>query len=147
MALSILNRQRRLKVDTPAVRRLVSAILDEHGAADADVAVVFTRDARIHYLNLAYRGIDAPTDVLSFSMTVEKGGEERAETVLGDVVISVDRAVAQAERYRRPVEREILKLVAHGVLHLLGYEHATTKDRDRMRRIENRHVAAAGRTQ
>lgn len=145
MALSILNRQRSIKIDTPSVRRMVAAILEEHDAAASDVTVVFTRDAAVHELNLAYRGVDAPTDVLSFSMSIDGGDthdEPPLEFVLGDVVISVDRAVAQAARYRRPVEREILKLVAHGVLHLLGHDHETPKDRDAMRRIENRHIKA-----
>ena len=152
MPLSIENRQRALKLDTPAVRRLVRLILEDHDADESDLTVVFARDPFVRELNATYRDVDRATDVLAFTMhdmfsPGPDGGTEEIENVLGDVVISVDRAKAQAARYRRTPEREILKLVAHGVLHLLGYDHGSTLDRTRMRNLENRYLRVLSETQ
>jgi probable rRNA maturation factor len=144
MSLSILNKQKTVALDRKTIRTLVAALLAEHDVAGADLSLTFADDEYVHALNRDYRGIDRPTDVLSFAM--RDGGDSRdegEELVLGDVVISVDRAAVQARRSRRTVDREILKLVAHGVLHLLGYDHPTEKRRVEMRRIENHHVRAA----
>jgi probable rRNA maturation factor len=143
MSLSIVNSQRAVKLDRVAVRALVKSLLVEHGAAGADLSITFADDAHVRELNRDYRGIDKPTDVLAFAM--RDGGDHRAEgeeLVLGDVVVSVDRAAVQARRFKRTVDREILKLVAHGVLHLLGYDHPNEKRLGDMRRVENRHVRA-----
>ena len=128
MPLRVENRQRALKLDTPGIRRLVELILEDQGGDGSDLTVVFARDAFVRKLNAAYRDTDEATDVLSFAMCdgeipAVDGDPDELERVLGDVVISVDRAIAQAKRYRRTPEREILKLVAHGVLHLLGHDH------------------------
>jgi probable rRNA maturation factor len=152
MPLSIENRQRVLRLDTPAVRRLVKLVLEGEGARGSDLTIVFARDPFVRELNASYRDVDRPTDVLSFAMRdIEspgvEGDPEELERVLGDVVISVDRAVAQARRYRRTPEREILKLVVHGVLHLLGHDHDCTRDRTEMRNLENRYIRALSKTQ
>ena len=87
-----------------------------------EVTVVLTGDEEVADLNQKFRGVEGPTDVLSF----EVGGEDvtgELATYLGDVVISVDRARAQAEEAGHSVQAEIALLVAHGVLHLLGYDH------------------------
>jgi len=123
----------------------VRRILEDHGCAGSDLTVVFAADAYVHELNLKYRGVDRPTDVLAFAMTEIARSEgpvstDEAERVLGDVVISVDRAGAQAVRYRRTLDREILKLVTHGVLHLLGHDHEREDERRAMRRLENRYL-------
>lgn len=145
MSLRVDNRQRALKIDTPGVRRLVGLILDDHGVGDTDVTVVFARDSFVRELNAAYRDVDRTTDVLAFAMrdgdSPDVGGDpDELERILGDVVISTDRAIAQARRYRRTPEREIFKLVAHGVLHLLGHDHETTRSRTKMRNLENRYL-------
>lgn len=143
MPLRIINKQKTIELDRRAIRSLVKALLTEHAAAGADLTLTFAGDEYVHELNRKYRGIDKPTDVLSFAMS--DGGNERdegEELVLGDIVISVDRAAVQSRRFRRTVDREILKLVAHGALHLLGYDHPNEKRIAEMRRIENRHVRA-----
>jgi probable rRNA maturation factor len=127
-------------VNRPQVRRLVRAILADHGHSESDVSVLFVTDAEIRRLNLEYRKKDRPTDVLSFWSGGSSVVAEEAETVLGDVVISTDRAAVQARRFRRTFDREILKLTAHGVLHLLGLDHERPGERTEMRRLENRYV-------
>ncbi len=144
MPLTIINKQKTVELDRKTIRSLIKALLSEHDVAGADLTLTFAADDYVHELNRDYRGIDKPTDVLSFAM--RDGGdarEEDEELVLGDIVISVDRAAVQSRRFRRTVDREILKLVAHGTLHLLGYDHPNEKRIAEMRRIENRHVRAA----
>ncbi len=131
------------RVDRRQVRRLVRAILADYGQSGSDVSVLFVTDADIRKLNLEYRKKDRPTDVLSFWSGASSVVAEEAETVLGDVVISTDRASVQARRFRRTFEREILKLTAHGVLHLLGLDHERPEERREMRRLENRYVREA----
>jgi probable rRNA maturation factor len=145
MSLRIDNRQRQVPVDRRAIERLVRLILDDHGAGEGDVTVVLARDRLLRDLNASYRDLDRPTDVLAFTMEGGVGRKARAdgpEPVLGDVIISVDRAVEQSGRYGKTPEEEILKLVAHGVLHLLGHEHDTPRNRRAMRGRENRYLRA-----
>jgi probable rRNA maturation factor len=101
-----------------------------HLGDHVEVTVLFVDDSEIRALNRQHRGIDKPTDVLSFP---QLEGEEIAAPppeagealLLGDVVISLQRAVAQAEEYRHSFEREVGFLAAHGTLHLLGFDHET----------------------
>jgi len=149
MSLTIVDRQKRIRLDRPAIRRLVALALGEHGRSEADMTVVVAGDAFLRELNLTYRGVDAPTDVLSFwaPQELESGAPRDAadepEPVLGDVVISADRAVAQAKARGVTARRELLKLVAHGTLHLLGHDHEATGERRKMSVLESRYVRAA----
>ncbi|WCN38780.1 rRNA maturation RNase YbeY [Aneurinibacillus uraniidurans] len=108
---------------------------------DGEVTVTFVDNESIHELNRDYRGIDRPTDVLSFAMNEE--GEDEMEIILdeemdelpnmlGDIVISIPKAREQAEEYGHSFEREMGFLVAHGFLHLLGYDHETEEDEKEM---------------
>ena len=125
-----------------AVRRAVLTVGELYGVMDAEVSVTLTDDAHIHVLNRDYRSVDRPTDVLSFALTES---EEPAildapyGVVLGDLVISLERAAAQAEEYGHSVLRELSFLTVHGMLHLLGYDHIEEEDRVEMEE-EQRHV-------
>lgn len=104
------------------------ATLARHGLAHAHVDLTFADDAYLHELNRAYRGVDRPTDVLSFPCyDAEELDGARAEPapLLGEVVISVPRAQEQAKQFGHSVEREMAFLAVHGVLHLLGFDHDT----------------------
>ena len=112
---------------------VIQAALDaEQVSVPCEVNVLVTDDAAIHEINLDMRGVDRPTDVLSFPMFEltpgEKPGEEDADpdtglVPLGDMVISLERAEAQAQEFGHSVEREVSYLAVHSVLHLLGYDH------------------------
>ena len=112
---------------------------------NAEVSITLTNNAYIHTLNHQYRGIDRPTDVLSFAL---REGEEPAVTggsateALGDIVISVERAEAQAAEYGHSLRREVAFLTVHGMLHLLGYDHIEDEAREEMER-EQRAVMEA----
>lgn len=86
-----------------------------------NVSVLITDNEEIQGLNLEYRQKDAPTDVLSFPLFDEDGRLDDEE--LGDIVISLERAKAQAEEYNHSLKREVAFLTAHSMLHLLGYDH------------------------
>ncbi len=104
----------------------------------ASLTILITGDAQIQALNRLYLGIDAPTDVLAFSQLEGPPlpGETGAETYLGDVVISYERAVEQAGQYQEPVERELRRLVVHGILHLLGYDDQDDAGRAEMWQLQ-----------
>ncbi|MGL5269828.1 MAG: rRNA maturation RNase YbeY [Selenomonadaceae bacterium] len=121
------------------VKRAVDKAGELYGLKNAEVSITLTNNEHIHELNLRYRGIDRPTDVLSFALNE---GEEPEifdgpmVDVLGDIIISVERAVEQAAEYGHSVQREIAFLTVHGMLHLLGYDHMEEADRIEMRREE-----------
>lgn len=116
------------------INRVVKATLEnENFKKDAEVSVSFVDNETIHKLNLEYRGKDKPTDVLSFPMT--DGDEEEDDidlstgaVMLGDIIISAEKAMEQANEYGHGIEREICFLAVHSTLHLLGYDHETSED-------------------
>ncbi len=101
-----------------------------HQAAEGDLTIVLTDDARLRELNRAYLGIDAPTDVLSFPAA--ETDPDTGSKYLGDILISMPRAVEQAQAGGHPVESETQLLVVHGILHLLGFDHARPEEKRRM---------------
>lgn len=109
-----------------------------------EVSVLFTDDEEIRALNREYRGADRPTDVLSFPLRESRGEEpEIAEEIegpelLGDIVISVDTAARQAKEFGENIEEELARLLCHGMLHLLGFDHMTPEDEARMMEIQER---------
>lgn len=100
---------------------------------DSEVSITFVDNPAIQQINKEYRGKDQPTDVISFAL--EEMGEGEVEIVgadlprvLGDIIISIDRAKEQAEEYGHSFERELGFLAVHGLLHLLGYDHMNEAD-------------------
>jgi probable rRNA maturation factor len=113
----------------------------------AEVSVVFADDEYIQELNRQYRGKDTPTDVLSFALDEGEepgvvGGPE--ETLLGDIVISLETATRQAEDFGHSLERELAYLTVHGMLHLVGYDHEDEDQKLIMRRQEEDILAVLG---
>ena len=109
------------------IRRAVKTALKSEGFdRPAEVSVTIVDNETIHEINLEHRGIDRPTDVLSFPMFDEDFDDGEA-CVLGDIVISLEKAKGQAESYGHSLEREIAFLTVHSVLHLLGYDHEEGK--------------------
>jgi probable rRNA maturation factor len=115
---------------TDLLERAARAVLDLSGAPDADLSIVILDDARIQALNRDFLAHDAPTDVLSFP--ADEPDPETGRRYLGDVVISLGRAQEQARARGHAVEAEMQLLVVHGVLHLLGHDHAEPGEKERM---------------
>jgi probable rRNA maturation factor len=114
------------------------------GRDDAELSVLLAGDCAVRRLNREWRGRDAPTDVLAFPTCAPPGGEAQADgfVLLGDVVISLDAAAAQAAAAGVSRWREVRRLLAHGILHLLGYDHERSPAAARrMRALEDRLVA------
>lgn len=105
-----------------------------YGVANGELSITLTDDETIHALNKKYRNIDRPTDVLSFAFRESEEPEIlNAEVeILGDVVISIERAKVQAEEFGHSLLREVIFLEVHGILHLLGYDHISESDRIEM---------------
>jgi len=95
-----------------------------------ELSIIFVDNSYIQELNLTYRGYDAPTDVLSFNLQDDIGGE--GERILGDVVISAEKAREQAQTFNHTLKEEIAFLCVHGILHLLGYDHDTEEAEQEM---------------
>ena len=146
------NKQKNVKIPTGLrmlIRRCCNAVLRmEKFEGPAEISVTFVNNEQIHELNRQYRGKDMPTDVLSFPMG-ENGvydvNHDTGAKILGDIVISMEKAVEQAKRYDHSLEREVGYLTAHSMLHLLGYDHETSGlDRVRMREKEEQIMTQLG---
>lgn len=113
-------------------------LVSENFTAEADVSVSLVDNKEIRELNREYRGIDLPTDVLSFPMLEGEDNLQISDMplMLGDIVISLERALEQSRDYGHSFEREVGYLTAHGILHLLGYDHQNDEDREIMRQKE-----------
>lgn len=106
------------------------ALEHESESSDVELSIILTDDARLHELNLNYLNVDAPTDVLSFPAS--ETDPETGARYIGDILISIPRAQSQAAAAGHPLEAEVQLLVVHGILHLLGHDHARTKEKARM---------------
>ncbi len=138
--MSVSVRRAGTTADSSRLRRDAHRLLRHAELADAELSIVLGDDAFVHQLNLQWRGVDQPTDVLSFAMG-EGADAELNPDVLGDIVISVDTATRQAAEVGHPLEQELRVLLVHGFLHLLGYDHLEPADAEEMRGAEERLLA------
>jgi len=163
MMVDINNSQDKIEV-VPEIERLIeNCVLEtlkmEGVDVPVEVSILLVDDEQIHQLNSRYRGVDAPTDVLSFPMLeFEDDGQGNGDlhavldaavhdgqaVVLGDIVLSLEKAQQQAREYGHSFFREVGYLVVHGMLHLLGYDHEQEDQRLRMRRKEEEVMEMMG---
>ena len=133
----------RLTVDKSILLQAAQQTLELTGVGlQLDLGIVFADDILVRKLNRQYRGVDDTTDVLSF-----QAGEvdpDTSDLYLGDVIISLPRAEYQANAGRHPLAAELQLLVVHGVLHLLGYDHAIAAEKKKMQAIQDKILAALG---
>ena len=127
------------------IRRAVIASLEYEGfGADTEVSVTFTDNEGIRAINSEFRGIDAPTDVLSFPLTdydaVDFPAADEPTSSLGDIVLSLERADEQARQFGHSFEREVAFLTVHSMLHLLGYDHVNSEEEDAEMRRRQREI-------
>ena len=156
MELIIDDRQDKLEISEELIEKIKDIILECLDYEDYDdnyeVSLSFVDNKEIHELNKEYRGIDRATDVLSFPMLdypnkkffkdfyIDYNFDETFldgdELVLGDIVLSLERALEQSEEYNHSYKREVSYLVVHSILHLLGYDHMEEDDKAIMRKRE-----------
>lgn len=142
------------KIPTTAIiRKCIHAVLDAEGVAvPCELNVLVTNDRGIHGINLASREIDRPTDVLSFPMFTFEPGKlpldwdsyidpETDLCPLGDMVISLERAIEQSKEFGHSLRREIGYLTIHSVLHLLGYDHLDEGEQKAQMRAREEEIA------
>ncbi len=114
-------------MDEQKIKVKAKRVLEDLECHDKELSILFTDDEHMAVLNRQYRGKEGPTDVLSFSMVEELDGEAAPpvfeSVMLGDVVISVDTALRDAKELEQSFERTVDRLMIHGILHLLGYDH------------------------
>ena len=126
------------------VRRAVIATLDyEEVEGEPEISLTFTDNKGIQVLNRDFRGIDRPTDVLSFPLHDYEDTSlpfEEPEDSLGDIVISLERAEEQAQEFGHSFEREVAFLTVHSMLHLLGYDHVNSEEEDAEMRRRQREI-------
>lgn len=140
------NEQNKIKI-TDDIKSLLQKVCDEtlkyeECDFDAQISITFTDNDGIQKINAEFRNIDRPTDVLSFPMLEFDGDgqiidnefeyDEDGRIMLGDIVISLEKAKSQAEEYGHSFEREIAFLCTHSMLHLLGYDHVNSEDEEKI---------------
>ena len=145
----IVNKQKTVKIPTGVrllMRRCCHAVLElENFQGSAEVDISLVDNQQIREINKEQRNIDMVTDVLSFPLGENDKNPETGASMLGDVVLSVERAIEQAEQYGHSLQREIGYLTVHSVLHLLGYDHVDGGlEAVRMREKEEAVMASVG---
>lgn len=146
MEIYIDNRQEKIEIEneiSDIIEKVIKEVLTyEDKSLDCEVSVSFVDNEEIKELNKEYRGVDKETDVLSFPMEDEffVGGP----ILLGDIIISVEKAYEQAEDFGHSLFREIAYLTAHSMFHLLGYDHMEEKEKTIMREKEKEIMKRLG---
>ena len=153
MIINLENDQQKLELSAQVLERLQEGLqavarLNEL-PEESEVDVTIVDDEEIHALNREYRGMDKPTDVVSFALDEDCEDEDEPELIggpeeqhFGDIIISAESALRQAEEYGHGLEREMTYLAVHGMFHLLGYDHMTEEDKAEMRAKEEEALRA-----
>lgn len=125
------------------IKKVIETVLKEEDIIqELEIYVTLTNNESIHKTNLEQRNVDRPTDVLSFPMFEReeihflKESNKEEPTILGDIIVSIEKVKEQAEEYGHSFERELAYLVTHGMLHLLGYDHMIEDEKAQMRKRE-----------
>jgi len=145
MKISVVNSQKKVKLNMKLLKQAALSSLSFLKENAGMLSVYIVGDTEIKNLNYKYRSIDKPTDVLAFSMRegMELKGEEG---ILGDVVISAETALRQARRYKKSVNDEMNLYLVHGILHLVGYDDSSSRDRKKMFQVQEQILKNKART-
>ena len=144
----IVENETKIKVKKLEVKKLIKNLLldieKEYEIKEFlnEVSVLFVNDEKIHVLNRDYRGKDRPTDVLSFASLDGNADENFIFTSLGDIVISLETAAKQAIEYKTTFNEELIRLLTHGTLHLVGFdhEHVSKKEKNEMLSLQDKFI-------
>ena len=126
--IEIFNKYNEEVKETQEIRNLIDYAIKYKKLDNLEFNVIFVDNEYIHKLNKDYRGIDRPTDVITFALEDGEEVDLNAWRILGDIYISIDKAKEQATEYGHPFLRELAFLTVHGFLHLLGYDHMNKED-------------------
>jgi len=129
-----------VKLPTQKLKSLIRQILNEENLDYTEVNVIFVDDETIHKINREFLNHDYPTDVISFELSDDIPIIDK----VAEIYVSIDRAMEQSKFYKVEFENEVARLVAHGVLHLVGYDDKTRRGKLGMRKRENYYIKKAG---
>jgi probable rRNA maturation factor len=125
---SLLNEYGKVDIPERKIKEIIKFVLREMEKDNSELSLVLCNNDYIHFYNKEYRKKDYPTDVLSFV-----DGERMGKiTYLGDIIISIDKVKSQSEEYGVSFEEEFSRLLVHGILHLLGYDHETSEEDEKV---------------
>ena len=149
MAVVITDEQEKIVIPkdwTGKIDRVAEICLQEEEIdPKAEIGLMFVDNEQIQEMNRTYRDKDSATDVLSFPMyEADEAIDDEDEILLGDIVISLERAAEQAEEYGHSLEREVMYLLVHGLLHLAGYDHMEDDEKKEMRQREEELLTVIG---
>lgn len=145
MEISIANRQRRIGIRYSCVVLIASSVLERESACFDEISIVLLGDRAMQRLNRVFTGRDESTDTLAFELAPSVIKHKRVSGIrVGEVIVCADRAISQSKRYRVSLEKEVARLLIHGLLHLCGFEDGTKTGRARMHRRENLHITSLG---
>lgn len=135
----------KMKKEEELIKKLIKTILGQEGLnEEVEVYILLTDNDEIKKINMKYRNLDKPTDVLSFPMYEHdelnklKKIKVKSQMILGDIIVSMEKVVEQSVEYGHSKERELLYLITHGMLHLLGYDHMKKTEEKIMRKKEEK---------
>ncbi len=134
------------KVPLELMEKVIKKTEERLNIEDSIVSITIVDNERIHEINREYRGIDRPTDVISFAFMDEDINPENGLTNLGEIYISIEKARVQAKEYGHSFERELCFLLVHGLLHLLGYDHMEKEEEKVMFSLQDEILESLGIT-
>ncbi len=140
MEILINNEFPEIKIDTRNIEQQIGKVLTSLNCNEHEISILFSGNQGIRDLNQQFRGIDRPTDVLSFPQVLEGELEIPGALVLGDIAISLETALSQSEEHGLLFEEELTLLLIHGILHLLGYDHEISDQEEERMRSKTREL-------
>lgn len=147
MELYVENEQEKLQVEKrtiDALHKAMNIASNLHSLEDSTVNIILVDNAKIREINREYRGVDRETDVISFALNDFEVAFPWEREELGDIYISVEKALEQSREYGHSFDRELVYLAVHGLLHLLGYDHLEEAEKKEMRQEEEKIMAEVG---
>ena len=129
-----------INIDCHDIENIIVKIMGHLNCANQEVSILLTGDKDIRHLNQEFRSIDQPTDVLSFPQNADEDLCIPEEIILGDIAVSLDIAKAQAKEHGLDFKEEIILLLIHGILHLLGYDHEISEKEETKMRNKTREL-------
>ena len=140
MSILLRNDHPLINIDSDDINKKIEMVMSSLNCLNQEVSILLTADADIRELNQQFRGIDQPTDVLSFPQNADEDPPIPGEIILGDIAVSLDTAQAQAKEHGLTFEEEIILLLIHGILHLLGYDHEISEQEEEKMRSKTREL-------
>ena len=129
-----------INIDCNDIENIIIKIMDHLDCRNQEVSILLTGDKYIRRLNQEFRSIDQPTDVLSFPQNADEDPYIPEEVILGDIAVSLDIAKAQAKEHGLDFKEEVILLLIHGILHLLGYDHEISEQEEKQMRNKTREL-------